>query len=50
VDTLVSRLAEEHSVLTPGVSEPDQLVLLALQGVDRVGDTETPPIAAGLSS
>lgn len=50
VDTLVSRLAEEHSVLTPGVSEPDQLVLLPLQGVEGVGDTEPLPIAAGLSS
>jgi hypothetical protein len=50
VDTLVSRLAEEHSVLAPGVSEPDQLVLLALQGVERVDDTEPLPIAAGLSS
>ena len=50
VDTLVSRHPEEHSVLTPGVSEPDQVVLLASQGVERVGDTESLPVAAGLSS
>jgi hypothetical protein len=32
------------------VSEPDELVLLALQGVERVGDTEPLLIAAGLRS
>jgi len=50
VDTLVSRLAEEHSVLAPSVGEADQLVLLALQRVERVSDTEPLRIAAVLSS
>ena len=50
IDTLVIRLAEEHPVLSPGVGEADQLVLLALQGVERMSDTEPLPIAAGVSS
>lgn len=50
VDTLTSRLAEEHSVLAPGVGEADQLELLAFQGVERVGDAEPLLIAARLSS
>jgi hypothetical protein len=37
-------------MLTPGVGEPDQLELLALQRVERVGDTEPPSIAARVSS
>ena len=49
-DTLVSGLAEEHPVLTPGVSEADQLVLLALQRVERMGNTEPLRITAASSS
>jgi hypothetical protein len=50
VDALVTGLAEEHSVLTPGVGEADQLVLLAPVGVERVGDAESLSIAALSSS
>ena len=50
VDTLITWLAEEHPVLAPGVGEADQLVLLTLQGMERVGDVELPSIAAGSSS
>lgn len=46
MNTLISGLAEEHSILPPGVSEADQLVLLTLQGVERVRYTETLPITA----
>lgn len=49
-DTLVTRLAEEHPVLTPRMGEADQLELLAPQGVERVSDTEPSPIAAASSS
>ncbi len=37
-------------MFSPGMGEPDQLVLLTLQGVKRMGDTETLPTTAGSSS
>jgi len=37
-------------LLPPGVGEAHHLVLLALQGVKRMGDTEPLPITAGWSS
>ncbi|MEA2502754.1 MAG: hypothetical protein QOH66_1013 [Actinomycetota bacterium] len=50
MDTLVTGESEEHSVLAPGVGEADQLELLTVAGMERVGDAESLLIAALSSS
>ena len=40
IDTFLSRLSEEHSVLAPGVGVADQLELLAGQRVEGMGNNE----------
>lgn len=49
-DTLFAGPAEEDPVLAPSVGEADQLVLLAVQRVERVCYTEPLPNAAATSS
>ena len=45
MDTMVTGEAEEHPVLAPGVGEADHLELLAVAGMERVGDAESLLIA-----
>jgi hypothetical protein len=46
----LSRLSEEDPVFAPGVGEPDQLVFVAAQRMERVRYTESLRIAATAGS